>query len=99
MVRLLEQSVRDLVRNLVLELAPNPREEDLEHARLVDDLEFHSLSLLELAFTLEDEYDLQPIDEARARSIQTVGAVINHVVDELHERGDINTRAAVGAAD
>ena len=54
---------------------------------LVANLGFHSLALLELAFTLEDEYDLQPIDEQTARGIRTVRDVEDTVVRMLAERG------------
>ena len=87
-----EDTVRGVVQSLILELAPNPAVDPLGDAHLIEDLEFHSLALLELAFTLEDEYDLQPIDEATARAIQTVRDVENHVVGELAARGDIGVQ-------
>ncbi|MBB6347776.1 phosphopantetheine-binding protein [Nonomuraea muscovyensis] len=84
-----EADARASVRAVVLELAPNGDESAAPDAHLVDDLGFHSLALLELAFTLEDEFDLPPIDEATARQITTILAVENHVVRELTERGEI----------
>ena len=92
-----EQSVRSVVRALIAELAPKPDVESLQNAHLVDDLEFHSLALLELAFTLEDEYDLEEIDEATARGIQTVRDVEMHVIDELRARGELLPLGAVTA--
>jgi acyl carrier protein len=77
---------RAKVRAIVLELAPDPDEDPGLGADLVDDLGYNSLALLELAFTLEDEFDLQPIDEDTARQIRTVADVENHVVGELMHR-------------
>jgi acyl carrier protein len=81
--------VRASVRAIVIELAPERDESVGPDAPLVDGLGYHSLSLLELAFTLEDEFDLEPIEEATARRITTVGAVEDHVVTELTARGEI----------
>jgi acyl carrier protein len=85
-----EEQVRDYVAEIIMELAPNPDERDSDAAlRLVEDLGFHSLALLELAFTLEDEFDLPPIDEATARQITTVGKIADHVVTALRGRGEL----------
>jgi acyl carrier protein len=82
-----EEDVRALVRDIVIELAPNPTAGTGTEARLVEDLGFHSLALLELAFTLEDEFDLPPIDEKTAREITTMGLVENHVIRGLRVQG------------
>ena len=75
-----EAEVRDSVTAIVTELAPNPEQtEGAGDSRLVEDLGFHSLALLELAFTLEDEFELPPIDETTARKIVTIDAVAEHV--------------------
>lgn len=84
-----EAEVRASVRAVVLELAPNGDDSAPSDARLAEDLGFHSLALLELAFTLEDEFDLPPIEEQTARQITTIGAVETHVVTQLAARGDI----------
>jgi acyl carrier protein len=81
-----EEDVRTLIRQIVRELAPNPEGSPKEDANLIEELEYHSLALLELAFTLEDEFDLPPIDEETARKIVTVRNVEDHVVDGLRER-------------
>jgi acyl carrier protein len=81
-----EQEVRDTIRAIVLELAPNQDGLTGDDARLAEDLEYHSLALLELAFTLEDQFDLLPIDEETARRIESLKDVQDHVVRELSER-------------
>ncbi|MEE3922508.1 hypothetical protein V2I01_41850 [Micromonospora sp. BRA006-A] len=53
---------------------------------LVEDLEYHSLALLELAFALEDEFDLPPIDEQSVQNIRTAADIENHVVRQLESK-------------
>lgn len=82
-----EDEVVAIVRELVFELAPKQDVVDKPPSlRLIEDLEYHSLALLELAFTLEDEFQLDPIDEEVAQQIQTVGDVESHVVEQLRSR-------------
>jgi acyl carrier protein len=76
-----------LIGRIVRELAPNPDAGEGSGVKLVEELEYTSLALLELAFTLEDEFELPPIDEDTARKITTVGAVQLHVIEGLRERG------------
>ena len=71
-----------LIHEIITDLAPEPAELGPE-ARLIEDLGCHSLSLLELAFSLEDEFDLSTIDEPTARRILTVGDIERHVLAEL----------------
>jgi acyl carrier protein len=87
----LESEIRASVRKIVIELSPERDTSVPDDARLVDDLGYYSLILLELAFTLEDEFDLSPIEEAVARRITTIAAVQDHVVSELADRGDIRS--------
>jgi acyl carrier protein len=84
-----EFELRNMIRTIIVELAPDPGDEIEGNMRLVDDLGYHSLAQMELAFTLEDEFRLALIDEETARGIQTVYDVENHVVEELRTRGDI----------
>lgn len=74
------------VRSLVLEVAPEPDPEVDADASLVNDLGFHSLALLELAYLLEDEFDLPPIDQETAHGIATVRDVVDYVRAELSRR-------------
>lgn len=83
-----EAQIRELVMVIVGELAGNKSVEVVEDRLLVEELEFHSLALLELAFTLEDEFDLLPITEDDARALTTVGKVIEHVLSQLRERAE-----------
>lgn len=75
------------VHAAVLEVAPEKRAEVDARTRLVDDLGFHSLALLELAYLLEDEFELPPLDVETARGIVTVGDVVEHVRGELARQG------------
>ena len=82
-----ESDVKTLVGEIVIELAPNPGAGAGSDVRLVDELEYTSLALLVLAFTLEDEFELPPIDEATARNIVTVADIEDHVVSGLRGEG------------
>jgi acyl carrier protein len=83
------EDLRSAVRSIIIELAPKAKGEPAGTARLVDDLGYHSLALLELAFALEDEFELQPIDEPTARRITTIDDVLNHVTAEYRAAGRI----------
>jgi len=76
------------VHAIIRELAPVQDVELGPTSRLVDDLGYHSLALLELAFTLEDEFDLDPIDEETARTIVTVQDVADHVDRSISARAE-----------
>nr|WP_228531831.1 acyl carrier protein [Micromonospora sp. ANENR4] len=67
-------------------MAPNPEKGDQDEVLLVEDLEYHSLALLELAFALEDEFDLPPIDEQSVQNIRTAADIENHVVRQLESK-------------
>jgi acyl carrier protein len=75
-----EGQVRDAVLAIIVDLAPNSDGRRGADARLVEDLGYHSLALMELTFALEDEFNLDPIDEDTARKIRTVGQVQDLVV-------------------
>jgi acyl carrier protein len=81
-----EQEVRAKIREIVLELAPHPQPEATGDVLLVEDLEYHSLALLELAFALEDEFDLPPIDEQSAREIRSAKDIEDYVLRELNDK-------------
>jgi len=76
---------RDVIRRVILELAPLATSGPLDDLRLVSDLGYHSLALLELAFALEDEFGLPPMDEERAQRIHTVEQVEEYVLDVLKD--------------
>jgi acyl carrier protein len=81
-----EADVRNSVRAIIIDMAPGAEGGCEPDTDLVDGLGYHSLALLELAFTLEDEFDLQPIDEQTARGITTVKDVEDVVVRMLADR-------------
>lgn len=86
------EEVSATIRELILDLAPSPENaEQSGDARLAEDLGFHSLALLELAFSLEDEFDLPPIDEDTARQITTMSRIEEHVLGILRDQGALTT--------
>ena len=79
-----EEQVRERIRGIILDLRPvRDTVPVVGDARLIEDLAFHSLALLEMAFTLEEAFQLQQIDETTGRRILTVRDVEDHVVGEL----------------
>ncbi|MYW93117.1 acyl carrier protein [Amycolatopsis rubida] len=82
-----EAEVRSQIREIVLELAPGSPEETSTDPMLVEELEYHSLALLELAFALEDEFDLPPIDEASVQTIKTARDIEDYVLSQLGKAG------------
>lgn len=79
-----DQDIRDKVRSIIVELAPSPEGNQIDtKTRLVDDLEYHSLALLELGFTLEDEFNLPPIDQERVQHITTAEEIEDLVLSLL----------------
>ncbi|MGW8725166.1 hypothetical protein ACWGNF_03895 [Streptomyces sp. NPDC055808] len=82
-----ESSVRDSILSLVRQLAPDADEMPTDRpAHLVNDLGYHSLALLELAFAIEDDFDLPPIDEETGRGIVTSDDVVVYVLTQLREQ-------------
>ena len=83
-MKLAEQDLRTKVRSIIVELAPNPEGVKPGATRLVEDLEYHSLALLELGFTLEDEFDLPPVDQEEVQHITTVEEVEDLVLNLMN---------------
>lgn len=79
-----EHEVRTIVQALVLELAPDAGPDVDVDWKLIEDLGYHSLALLELAFAVEDEFDIEPIDQETAQGILTCRDVADYVVGVLH---------------
>lgn len=84
-----EADVRELIKQLVFELAPTKEQVTKDNPDLVADLEYHSLAVLELAFSIEDEFDLEPLDEETAKTIPTLYDVQDYVVGRLIARGEL----------
>jgi acyl carrier protein len=72
-----------IVREIVLRMAPEQSRIDAANPDLVNDLGYHSLALLEMAFALEDEFGLPPIDQERAADIHALADVEEYVLGEL----------------
>ncbi|MDX3535554.1 phosphopantetheine-binding protein [Streptomyces sp. MB09-01] len=88
-----EEDMRRQIRDIVISMAPDAGAADGTDPDLVETLGYHSLALLELAFALEDEYALPPIDQESAQSIRTVSDVENYVLAQLRQgEGDGGAR-------
>lgn len=81
------EEVRETVLAIIEQLAPErERFEAGTDMRLVEDLGFHSLALLEMAFAIEDDFDLPPIDEQTGRAIRTTEQVVGYVLSQVEVR-------------
>jgi acyl carrier protein len=90
-----DTDVRARVRSIILQVAPNPDGVQAGgETKLIDHLEYHSLALLELGFTMEDEFNLPPLDQSRVQDITSVEEVEDLVLRLLREQGD--QQAAAG---
>ncbi|WP_020519522.1 phosphopantetheine-binding protein [Catelliglobosispora koreensis] len=81
-----EDVVRAKVLTVIGDMAPKQDVTVTAQSILIQDLGYHSLALMEVAFALEDEFDLDPIDEKTARQITTVGAVQDLVIKKLADK-------------
>lgn len=85
-----DTEVRARVRSIILDLAPEKIPAEQGDLRLLEDLGYHSLAMVELAFALEDEFELPPMDEqAVNESIRTAADVEDYVLELM--------RAAAGS--
>lgn len=81
------EEVRETVLAIIEQLAPERERFDAgTDMHLVNDLGFHSLALLEMAFAIEDDFDLPPIDEETGRGIQTTEQVLTYVFGQLESQ-------------
>jgi acyl carrier protein len=74
------EACRARTREIIQHLAPAGVTGCAPGDLLLEDLAFHSLALVELAFSLEEEFDLEPITYEQAQHIFTVGDVEEFVV-------------------
>lgn len=77
-----EGEVRETIWKIILDLAPSPVDAPSEQTRLVEDLGYHSLALLELAFALEDRFALPAMNEEQAQRISTMLDVEEYVLKQ-----------------
>ena len=78
-----QQAITEIVLRVVGMLAPEPVEQPAPAQALVADLGYHSLRLVELAFTLEDLFDLDTTAVDSSLPIGTVGDVLAYVLAEV----------------
>lgn len=81
-----EADIRAAIRAVVCEISPGRVTDVTGESRLIEDLDYHSLALLELAFALEDDFRLEPIDREVAEKIKTVNDIEVYVLSKLAAR-------------
>jgi acyl carrier protein len=68
---------------IVAAMAPSPAEELHADTRLVADLGYDSVRLIELSIALERHFRLDALDESRLAAVTTVGDVADLVAEQL----------------
>lgn len=75
------EQVRTLLRVFIHDLQPNEPEPTLPDASTLDDVGVDSMSLVDLLFKVEREFDITIPDEALPR-IATVGDLVEYVTSQ-----------------
>jgi len=79
-------NIRQKVRSLVERMASAPKGPVRSSERLIDDLGYDSLRLIDLAHSLESEFAMPPVNEREMMSVITVGDLEDLVVGRLAVR-------------
>ncbi|WP_425258858.1 acyl carrier protein [Rubrivivax sp. RP6-9] len=83
MSNLTTHEVELTIKKMVRDLCPGDASQMADTSRLAEDLGYHSLALVELAFAIEDRFDIEPIDQGTAQSIRTVADVVGYVQSKV----------------
>jgi acyl carrier protein len=71
-----DQEIFDRVTTLISEITEIPKTELLPGKRLAADLEIDSLTTIELAVTIQDEFDIEVADE-KLKELKTIEDVVD----------------------
>jgi acyl carrier protein len=77
------QEVVERTMTLVTECAPIQEIVVTKSSRLVEDLGYHSLALVELGVALEDEFGLDPITADDVEQVVNVGQLVEFVCSRV----------------
>lgn len=75
----------DKVQDIAAEQFSVDREEITMDTLLDDDLNADSVDLVDLAVTLEQEFNLEETDESVLSEIKTIGDVVDYIAKQLAE--------------
>ncbi|GAA5072797.1 acyl carrier protein [Nocardia iowensis] len=87
MTAVTDAAVAERVRTLVNAMAPNPQATTDDGQRLIEDLGFDSLRLMELTVVLERAFDLPRYKPEQLVGVRRVGEVIGLISGSLAEGG------------
>jgi acyl carrier protein len=75
------EEITERVKSIIVEQLGVAKDEVVPTAAFVDDLGADSLDIVEFIMALEEEWDIEIPDEA-AEQMQTVGNVINYILEK-----------------
>ncbi|QIS02440.1 acyl carrier protein [Nocardia brasiliensis] len=87
MTAVADAAVAERVRALVQRMAPDPRAVATDDQRLVEDMGFDSLRLMELTVVLERSFDLPRYRPEQLVGVRRVGEVVTLVTGTLAAEG------------
>lgn len=73
-----DKDIHDRVTSIIAEITDIPKDELLPDKSLKDDLEIDSLTTIEVAVTIQDEFDIEVEDE-KLKELNTIQDVIDLV--------------------
>lgn len=76
-------SISSVVRHAIALIAPSHPAFTVDEDHLIKDLGFDSLTIVELAFALEELFGLDAVTPERAMTLRTVGDIVSHVETAL----------------
>ncbi len=85
-----KEEVTIIVINAILDQVGKQETEITEEAKLNEDLKMDELNMVEFVMALEETIGLEIDDEACDKHFQgqTVGSVIDYIVEQIKERGE-----------
>ncbi|MET7767328.1 acyl carrier protein [Nocardia sp. NPDC005366] len=81
-----DSAIAEKVRRIVVAMAPEPPAEIVDGQRLVEDLGFESLRLMELTVVLERTFDLPRYRPEELIGVRRVGEVVTLVTGAMAAR-------------
>ncbi|MFE6049550.1 acyl carrier protein [Kitasatospora sp. NPDC056446] len=87
MTDIASDQIPDVISQLVHLIAPTKKDRIGPDTKLVSELSYHSLAMVQLGLTIEDVFEFDSLPQERASSLETVHDIIE-LVRELLDEGE-----------